>query len=175
MIASMQELNRNIELKAQYGDLAQCRRLAEAAGARFAGRLEQIDTYFKVANGRLKLRRINGVEAELIWYERSDAAEFRDSRYFRVPVQDPDGLTAALTASCGVRGEVHKTRDLLLLENIRIHLECVRGLGNFIEFEAVMTNQDTKSMHQKLEKLHEALRIDPGGHCETSYAEMLGI
>ncbi len=118
---------------------------------------------------------MNGAEAELIWYERSDAAEFRDSRYYRVATADPDGLSAALKAACGIRGEVHKSRDLLLLENIRIHLDQVRGLGNFIEFEAVMNNQDSEMMLRKLRSLHATLHINPQAHCRTSYAELLGI
>jgi adenylate cyclase class 2 len=171
----MQGLARNIELKARYENLGECRRLAEAAGAKFAGRLEQIDTYFHVAHGRLKLRRINGTEAELIWYERPDAADFRDSRYYRVATDDPDGLAAALTAACGVRGEVPKSRDLLLLDNIRIHLDQVRGLGNFIEFEAVIGNHDIATSQRRLDELHRALGVDPRLHCTSSYVDLLNI
>ena len=61
----------NIEIKARYPDLDRGKKLAKAAGASYEGVLRQVDTYFIVANGRLKLREINGERSELIYYERA--------------------------------------------------------------------------------------------------------
>ena len=38
----------------------------------------------------------------------------------------------------GVAAVVRKQREVLLLGNVRIHLDRVEGLGEFIEFEAVL-------------------------------------
>ena len=97
-------VNRNLELKATCANLAAARETVLRLGARPAGVLVQIDTYFRVPNGRLKLRCIEEQGDELIWYDRPDQGETRISRYYRVPVADASGLKAALTAALGVRG-----------------------------------------------------------------------
>ncbi len=63
---------KNIELKARCADLGAAREAALVAGARVVGVLNQIDTYFVVPHGRLKLREINGERAELIQYDRDN-------------------------------------------------------------------------------------------------------
>ena len=46
----------NIEIKARCKDLSRIRKILESRNARYIGKDHQIDTYFKVAQGRLKLR-----------------------------------------------------------------------------------------------------------------------
>src|SRR5437870_471933 len=70
---------RNIEIKARCENLVESRRAAEQFGARFSGVLEQIDTYFQVPHGRLKLRQIMDHGTELIWYRRDNHAAARMS------------------------------------------------------------------------------------------------
>jgi adenylate cyclase, class 2 len=167
---------RNLELKARCADLAAARATVLRLGARPAGVLVQIDTYFRVPNGRLKLRRIDGQADELIWYDRPDQGETRISRYYRVPVADADGLKTALTAAFGLRGEVHKRREVCLWHNVRIHLDEVDGLGTFVEFEAVLSADETEApARDRLDLLCRELRI---GALETfggSYADMLRL
>src|SRR3989442_10615492 len=125
----MGELQRNIELKARCSDLEQARAAALRLGARDAGSQNQIDTYFSVPNGRLKLREIQGQRAELIWYEREDRAGARESRYHVVPISNADELKLILAAACGMRGRVIKRRQVYLYCNVRIHLDTVESLG----------------------------------------------
>src|ERR1044071_549990 len=134
----MSEARRNIELKARCGDLIGAREVALRLGARDGGVQNQIDTYFNVSHGRLKLREIDGERAELISYDRADVACGRDSWYRIVAVVSPRELAESLGAACGVRGKVVKRRQIYLYHNVRIHLDTVEGLGTFVEFEAVM-------------------------------------
>src|SRR5438552_986853 len=113
---------RNIELKARCIDLAAAARAGDAIGATIQGVLVQIDTYFHVASGRLKLRETEGKAAELIWYRREDTAELRGSDYYVLPIPLAQETRAALGGALGVRGEVRKRRTLYLWENVRIHL-----------------------------------------------------
>jgi adenylate cyclase, class 2 len=46
-------------------------------------------------------------------------------------------LRAALSSALGIKVVVAKKRSLFLWNEVRIHLDEVKGLGNFIEFEAV--------------------------------------
>src|SRR4051794_8194198 len=132
---------KNIEIKAKCNDLAAARRGAKRVGARRVGVLHQVDTYFHVARGRLKLREIRGGGAELIWYVRQNRAAARESNYALVAVEEPGPLKRALAAALGVRSVVRKRRELWMYENVRIHLDEVEGLGRFIEFEAVMSKR----------------------------------
>ena len=166
---------RNIELKARCADLVAARAAAERIGARFQATLNQIDTYFHVPHGRLKLREIDGgVRAELIGYDRPDDIAARASDYRVVRVTDAADLKASLAAALGVRGEVRKRRDLFLWRNVRIHLDRVEGLGSFIEFEAVVSaHDDEPRSRQNLQQLAEALRISDDDRIALSYSDLL--
>ncbi len=170
---------RNIELKARCSDLDRARDVIQRMGARFDRTMSQRDTYFHVAHGRLKLREIASGDdrsAELIWYERADAAVFRDSLYHVTPVAEAAVMKEALSCACSVRGEVGKSREVWLYGNVRIHLDRVEGLGTYIEFEAVMSDgEDDGPSRRRLEQLHAALRIEVGDHESRSYSDLLGV
>jgi predicted adenylyl cyclase CyaB len=169
-------LRRNIELKARCRDLAAARAAAERFGARFEATLHQIDTYFRVPHGRLKLREIDNQRAELIGYERSNDTADRASHYRIVLVSDPAALRTTLAAALGVRGDVRKRRDLLRWHNVRIHLDQVDGLGNFLEFEAVVSETDGETIsRERLKQLAAALNVSESDRIAVSYSDLLGL
>ena len=57
----------NVEIKAKCSDPKRVRNILESKGAEYRGLDHQIDTYFRVPNGRLKLREGN-IENALIFY-----------------------------------------------------------------------------------------------------------
>src|SRR4051794_11233272 len=101
---------RNIELKVPVTDLAAVRALLPGLGAVPAGLLWQVDTYFLVPNGRLKLREAE--TAELIAYSRPDDVGARVSEYLLAPVAAPGPLKEALARALGIRVVVGKRREL---------------------------------------------------------------
>jgi len=135
----------NLESKVPCVNLQAVAERAAAAGAAYAGVLNQTDTYFAVSDRRLKLREISHgapdgtsfAATELIDYERPDRVGARVSAYTREPVDDPAERAAALAAEYGLRGVVRKRRDLWLIDRTRIHLDRVIGLGEFVELETV--------------------------------------
>lgn len=131
----------NLELKARCRSLREAERTARALGAREAGVLHQVDTYFDVVTGRLKLREIRGQRSELIFYDRPsrDHRSGRWSSYIVYPLLGTGSLRSRLKVAWPVRVTVRKERRLYLLENARIHLDAVERLGSFIEFEVVLT------------------------------------
>ena len=136
--------------------------------------LVQRDTYFHAVQGRLKLREEPGTMAELISYARADRTEARISSYRVVPVTDPDGLVHALADALGVRAVVEKERRLLLYENVRIHLDRVAGLGDFVELEAVVTGPGGPAAEQgKVDELRRALDITDDRLVARGYADLL--
>jgi predicted adenylyl cyclase CyaB len=169
----MTRARRNIELKSRCPDLAAAQAAAAAVGARPAGLLRQVDTYFHCRQGRLKLRQINNDRAELIWYARPDDPAARASDYHLYPVPDAASLLTILSQALGVRQVVEKRRELLLWENVRIHLDDVAGRGTFVEFEAVLQQGDDESAsYARLEKLAAALKLSPEDRIATSYGDM---
>lgn len=169
---------RNIEIKARYPDLE----IAEAHARRIAGerphtRLRQLDTYFKVPAGRLKLREIEGTEkkAELIFYHRPDQKGPKRCDYQLAPVADPAPLKHLLATAFGVRVIVDKERTVYLYKNVRIHLDRVRGLGTFLEFEAVMEDGVPDAAGRALlDSLLLEFGITGDQLLETSYCDLLG-
>ena len=61
----------NVEIKARCDELDRIRNILKELRADFKGTDHQIDTYFRVPSGRLKLREGN-IENYLIFYERED-------------------------------------------------------------------------------------------------------
>lgn len=129
---------RNVEVKARIDSvealLARARALADGPEQR----IEQDDTFFACAHGRLKLRDFGDGRGELIHYERADTEGPKLSDYVRAPTSDPSALREALARAHGVIGRVRKSRLLLLVGATRIHLDRVEGLGDFMELEVVL-------------------------------------
>ncbi len=135
---------------------------------------QQIDTYFHCHHGRLKLRQIDGLRAELVWYARPDEHGPKASDYQLVPLAHPETLKAALTAALGVRAIVEKRREIFLYHTVRIHLDDVVGLGHFIEFEAVVTpSVDQQASLALVEGLVQRFTIAPADLIATSYGDMV--
>lgn len=164
---------RNIELKARLRDPATARLAAQAIATGAAGVEVQTDTYFHVPHGRLKLREIAGRPAVLIAYRRPDDAAAKASDYRLVPMDDAEALKLALAAALGIRAVVQKRREIFLVDNVRIHLDEVAGLGSFLEFEAVLSPEcDDAAGHAQLERLSRHFGLAPADLVEGSYGEL---
>src|SRR3954470_8198688 len=173
-VASMAAPRRNIELKAFDPDPERSLAAALGLGARDKGVIRQRDTYFRVVSGRLKLREEEPGGASLVQYSRADAASARESRYRVVPVEDAAGLCAALETSLGVLAVVEKERHLLLWQNVRIHLDRVHNLGNFLELEGVATaDSDLAVELDRVTRLTEALDVVPERILRSSYSDQV--
>lgn len=175
---------RNVELKAVLPDPA-----AAAARAReLAGEpheiLRQEDTYFRVPHGRLKLRRrwsVGGdgedereLPSELIAYHRPDSTEAKASDYAVLALPPGTKLAEVLALAAGVDAVVEKLRTVFLYRNVRIHLDEVRGLGSFLEFEAVLDERcDEAAAHALLAELEAWFDIRPEHRRAGSYREMV--
>ena len=128
----------NLEFKAVDPDRARSLEICRSLGAADHGVVWQRDTYFNAPVGRLKLRQESPGRPHLIHYERADEFRARQSSYRIVPVQDASGACGLLARALGIGTVVEKHRHLFLWRHLRIHLDDVRGLGRFIEIEAVL-------------------------------------
>ena len=151
---------RNLEIKAVDADPSATLQAALDFGAEDGGWLHQRDTYFRAVQGRLKLREALPEPAELIAYARAELAGPKVSLYRVVPVVDHLAMIDALTDSLGVRVVVEKARRLLRWRNVRIHLDRVDSLGDFVELEAVAASPGGWEVERdRVEQLRAALGI----------------
>lgn len=165
---------RNIEWKARARDLQRQRRLAEElAGAR-PELLRQVDTFFPVAHGRLKLRRLADDHGELIHYSRPDCPGPKLSDYSIVATPQPDSLRALLVGALGVLGEVRKQRWLYLAGQVRIHFDEVDNLGHFLELEVVLRpDQALADGEQIAETFRRRLEVRDEDLIDVAYLDLL--
>ncbi len=172
---------RNLELKVgcDPATLAHVRERLAAGGVSFVT-LTQVDTYFAVPSGRLKLRQStlaigNEQTAELIAYVRSDTSGPRWSAYHRVPLAAVNAamLKAALTATVGVLTEVIKTRTAGVRGRTRVHLDEVQGLGAFVELETVVVGEDDGNADEELAETAALLGLDQVVPIPGSYSDLL--
>ncbi len=135
--------------------------------------LQQKDTYFRIRNGRLKLRETPAA-AELIFYQRNSEKGPKLSRYFRTKLLFPAAVRRILAVLLGVRNVVEKERLLFFSGRTRIHLDKVQKLGAFIEFEVVLENDEPPAVGRaEAEKLMEQLGIAPEDLVPGSYIDLL--
>ena len=164
----------NIELKARCSDLGAARQVALSLGAQPQGVEAQTDTFFVTPRGRLKLRESDLRGAMLIPYLRPDDAAPKQSDYLVLPVADPAAAHRVLGEMLGVAAVVRKRREVLLLGNVRIHLDQVEGLGAFVEFEAVLGEGKTpESERAKVRELMAAFSITEHDLESRAYVDLL--
>ena len=167
-------VRRNIEFKARDPHPAQTLKRCQEIGAVEVGILPQRDTYFTVPHGRLKLREQEPGPAMLVQYLRADEAGARTSTYVLVEISDPPAVKRALASSLGIACVVEKERRLFLWEEtVRIHLDRVEGVGEFVEIEAVAPAESSlEREREQAERLRLLLEIDPSELVASSYADL---
>ena len=126
----------NIEIKAKCNDHEKIRSILKSRKADFKGTDHQIDTYFKVNNGRLKLREGN-IENFLVFYEREDKEGPKQSNVILFKSDPNSSLKEILLTSLGALVIVDKQREIYFVENVKFHIDTVKNLGTFMEIEAI--------------------------------------
>lgn len=135
----------------------------------------QVDTYFRVAHGRLKLRESLQSGPELIHYIRADVAGARESHYQLYRTEDAEGLKAILEKALGVKAVVAKRREIYLIGNVRVHLDKVQDLGSFVELEGIVENPaELVYVGDEVQRLRQALGIEEHALVKESYSDLIG-
>jgi predicted adenylyl cyclase CyaB len=164
----------NVEWKARLRDLERQTELARQLAESPPELLEQVDTFFNVAHGRLKLRRFSAAHGELIHYVRSDTTGPKHSAYSRVPTEEPDALRELLAQALGIRGEVRKRRWLYLAGPVRIHLDEVEHLGTFLEVEVVLHTEQSLAEGERIAlAFRQSLDVNEDDLVECAYVDLL--
>lgn len=165
---------RNIEIKARTSSIAslamQVGLLSQAEPVLIA----QDDTFFECQSGRLKLRAFEDGTGQLIFYRRSDQAGPKESFYLMSETDNPDALRDVLATAYGEIGRVKKTRKLFILGRTRVHLDTVEALGEFMELEVVLDDDEqSEAGVEEAMTLMLKLGIQPSALIEGAYLDLL--
>lgn len=165
---------RNVEIKARLSDLRSVRSRLAALVDEGPVRLLQEDTFFRVAEGRLKLRLFPDGTGELIRYRRPDVRGPGLSEYEVFPTQRGGPLRDLLATALGIRGTVRKERELYRVGRTRVHLDRVEGLGAFLELEVVLEpGEPSADGERTARELMGALEIGDESLIDVAYIDLL--
>ena len=126
----------NVEWKARRKDIDILEKKLLTLSPKFIGEDHQVDTYFSVAKGRLKLREGN-IENSLIYYERNNVADSKQSNVLLYHFQRDHSLKQILLKVHEIKAIVDKKRKIYFVDNVKFHFDIVKNLGTFIEVEAI--------------------------------------
>lgn len=162
----------NVEIKAELRDLPLARAICHALKATKIATLEQTDTYYKLATGRLKKRECVGEPTEYVFYDRENRARPRLSHFTIYSENEASERFGATPMPVWV--VVKKTRELYMLGSVRIHLDSVQDLGTFIEFEALVSpSNNVARCHESVAGLRGSFAPVMGEIIAVSYSDMI--
>jgi len=161
-----------IEIKARCPDLVRVRRVLKTLKARFKGLDHQIDTYFRVPSGRLKLREGN-IENALIYYKRQNQKRSKVCNASLYRCRNSTALKKILSVIAGVLAVVDKKREIYFLKNVKFHIDRVKKLGNFVEIEAFGRAQAAKKLKEQCEFYQGLFGIKPRNLVADSYSDQI--
>ncbi len=164
----------NIELKAHSKNQDRIREILKKQKADFKGIDHQIDTYFNAKIGRLKLREGN-IENHLIHYVRSNEKASKESKVLLYKTNPESSLKLILETAMQVICVVDKLREIYFIDNVKFHIDTVKGLGTFVEIEAIDTDGSISKKHLKeqCDYYMQLLEIKPSDLIANSYSDML--
>jgi predicted adenylyl cyclase CyaB len=167
-------MSRNIEIKARLHDRKSMEQIAASLAESGPTLLQQEDTFFACDSGRLKLRVIAEGHGELIYYRRADEEGPKESFYLLTPTKAPQNLKESLRLANGILGTVIKERTLYLIGRTRVHLDRVEGLGDFVELEVVLAENEAQAAgEQEADALMEQLGIAEQDLVRGAYFDLL--
>ena len=164
----------NVEIKASCSNPEFIRNYLFTKNAKFIGTDRQIDTYFNVTNGRLKLRE-GVIENNLIFYERNNQPGPKSSFFNLIKISDPNGLKEVLKNSIGIKMIVTKKREIYYIGNIKFHIDEVEELGSFIEIEAgnILADLTGTELSEQCNFYMKEFGINNNDLIAESYSDML--
>ncbi|OIO49632.1 MAG: adenylate cyclase [Parcubacteria group bacterium CG_4_9_14_0_2_um_filter_41_8] len=164
----------NIEIKAKSNNKDEIREILKSRTADFKGVDHQIDTYFKIDNGRLKLRE-GKIENHLIHYQREDKEGPKQSDVTLFRYDPESSLKEILTKALGILVVVDKKREIYFIDNVKFHIDNVEDLGTFVEIEAI-DNDGTIGKDKLLEQCQfflDLFKISQEELISVSYSDLL--
>ncbi len=163
-----------VEIKAKCSTPKLVEEKLKELNADYKGIDHQIDTYFDVPNGRLKLRQGN-IENHLIFYNRANQAGPKQSNVMLYPSPNSAMLKEILSTAIGNKVIVDKNRQIYFIDNVKFHIDTVKRLGSFMEIEAIDKDGSigVEKLREQCNYYMELLKVKPEDLIENSYSDMV--
>ncbi len=163
------------EIKASCKDAESLHERLIALGADYKGIDHQVDTYYKVAKGRLKLR-MGNIERNLISYFRPDDVSVKKSDVSFQSIDEKSRIPEILARNLEILVVVDKKRKIYFIDNVKFHIDEVKLLGSFMEIEAI--GNETKDLsfqelQDQCKKYMDLLEIQKEDLIHQSYSDLL--
>jgi predicted adenylyl cyclase CyaB len=163
-----------VEIKARVENHDLLKKKLSEIGAEYIGNFQQDDTYFKVPEGRLKLRETKNTNSvELIYYERENIPGPKQDEVFLIEVLESGQLKKLLKKTLKQFKVIEKIREIYNYQGTFIHLDTVKSLGKYVEFERqTESNSNNKKDQNILQELMKTLEIQSQSLETLSYSEI---
>lgn len=165
---------RNFEFKAKVDNPETYEKLLLKLDPVFIGTDHQVDTYFNVNKGRLKLRE-GTIENALIQYNRENVHDSRLSEVILYKHVPDASLKAILVQQFGVKVIVDKMRRIYFVGNVKFHFDVVEQLGTFLEVEAIDSEGklSLEELKAQCDRYFNYFGLDKSQLIDGSYSDLL--
>lgn len=165
---------KNYEFKARAEDIDKLERKFLDLNPLFRGEDHQIDTYFNVPAGHLKLRE-GDIENALIFYERTDVADAKQADIILYKHGPDKSLKQILEKAFGIKVVVDKTRKIYFKGNVKFHFDHVNGLGTFLEVEAIDETGEIniENLREQCTKYFSFFGLNTSDYISKSYSDLI--
>ena len=162
----------SLEIKARCSEPGRIRKILKCHRASFKGLDRQIDTYFCVPSGRLKLRE-GIIENALIYYRRVNQKGSKRCDAVLMECRDAKAMKMILKETCGVLASVDKKREIYFIKNAKFHIDRVKKLGDFAEIEVFGPVQAAAKLKKQCEFYQKIFGIRPKDLVRDSYSDKI--
>jgi len=165
---------RNYEFKARAQNLNKLEQKLLELNPVFMGEDHQIDTYFNVKTGHLKMREGN-IENALIYYERPDTANAKQSDIILYRHLPDSSLKDILIKVLGIKVVVYKIRKIYFIGNVKFHFDIVRELGTYFEVEAIDETGNTgpEELEEQCKFYFDYFDLSRSDYIKESYSDLI--
>ncbi len=160
----------NLEIKVKMESHKQALAVLNEINAEFVNELNQKDVYYKLTGSLLKLR-IEDEGESMIKYLRDEINPDRFSDY-EVIYFNSKGNEKFFNSIFETETIVVKKRLLYMYKNTRVHLDTVKDLGTFMEFETLVLDgkEDAK---ERFNFLVDRFSINTHDQIKGSYRDLI--
>ena len=123
-------------------------------------------------HGRLKVRE-GDIENAHIFYERPNDQGARAAKVQMLELPPENPVKSILSEALGVLAVVDKRREIYFVGNVKIHLDRVRALGEFVEVEAISRGASLDQVRAQAREFQRLFHIAPQDFIGESYSDLI--
>lgn len=164
----------NLEFKVQISNLKEYEEKLLTLRPKLLGTELQTDTYFKVTNGRLKLRESN-FKNTLINYYRLENTGAKIAEVMLYQHEPNIMLKKILSEQLGIKVIVNKKRKKYSINHTVFHFDNVTDLGTFLEVEVTNAEDSLtlEKMQTEINKYLQFFELEESQFISASYSDLL--